>query len=105
MNSTVEIAFSRNIKQLNVQITEDGVFIIGAWDVGILKDTIIGYLKTYGKSADRGFSEYEGEVILSHSSCKITLQPEEAAELIDLVRTSYPEAGEFKIHSELVKVH
>ncbi len=85
----MEISFDREIEHILARATDHGIWIIVGWTVGIEKARAIEYVNNYNTSPDRGFFEHEGSVILSHGGGKITLSPEEANAIIDLVRTAF----------------
>jgi len=67
----------------------DGIIVYtpSGWSVGISKKDASDYKRDYDKpgSADNGFKEHEGEVILSHRDAKVTLSQNEANAIIDLI--------------------
>ncbi|MDX6018594.1 hypothetical protein SIL79_20635 [Shewanella indica] len=84
-----ELKFDRKIEYLLARTTDLGIWITGAWTVGIDKARAVEYVNNYNSSPDQGFFEHGGEVILSHAGGKITLSMQEAAAIINLVRTAY----------------
>ena len=85
----IEISFDRKIEHVLARAADLGIWITGAWTVGIDKARAIEYVNNYNSSPDQGFFEHEGEVILSHAGGKIILSTQEAAAIINLVRTAY----------------
>lgn len=84
-----EVAFPREIDSILASANEHGLFVIAGWTIGIPKTTAIKYVKTFNSSPDTGFYQYDGTVILSHGSAKLTLTNKEAQAVIELIKTVY----------------
>jgi hypothetical protein len=84
-----EIEFERDIDKVLARATDEGVWIIGAWTVGISKEKAMSYVNNYNSSPAEGFFELDGSVILSHAAGKITFTPQEASAVVSLIKEAY----------------
>lgn len=84
-----EVTFPRNVNKVLAHTNQSGLSIIGAWTIGIVRETAVEYVNTYNTNPNAGFYEHKGSVILSHKDGKITFTPKEAIAIVDLIRESY----------------
>ena len=84
-----EIQFSRNIDNILASANEIGLLVVAGWTMAIPKALAIEYVKTYNASPNAGFFEHGANVVLSHMAGKLTLSPQEAAAVVDLIKAAY----------------
>ena len=91
------LKFSRP-QNVGIHITADdsGVWIAtDVWTVPIEKDIAKLYADDYlnptvKNKPNIGFFDYQGKVVFTHNSAKMTFSAQEAKDVIDLIKTTYP---------------
>lgn len=91
------LKFSRT-NNVGVHITADdiGVWIsTDVWTVPVQKDIAKRYADDYlnptvANQVNIGFFDYQGKVVFTHDNAKMVFSVQEAKDVIDLIKTTYP---------------
>ena len=84
-----QLQFERNIDNVFAQADDACVWIICGWTLPIPKDKAIEYVEKYNTDPNAGFSEHQGNIILSHNGGKITFTQQEGDALVFLIKAAY----------------
>lgn len=85
----MKLEFDRSVDKVLVQADEFGVWVDYGWTVPIKKVEAIEYCQNYNKHQNLGFHEHDDRVILTHNGGKMTFSLQEAAAIVDLIKTAY----------------
>ena len=93
MNGINQIIFPRSEDKVIVAAYPEGVFVICGWTMSITLSNIKQYVKNFGRNSqddvDKGFSQHDGNFILSHSGAKLMFSSDEASAIIGFLAHYY----------------
>lgn len=85
-----QITLDKHVENTLATADERGVAIVCGWTVLITKDKAIQYVRNLNASANEGFFEQNGKVVLTTVyGAKITMTEAEAQAVITLIREAY----------------
>ena len=88
----MQVQFQRNVGEVFAQADATEVRIGCGWTVPVPRSQAVKYVKTYNSEPNLGFYENGNEVVLTHNLGKIVFSKPEAAALIQLIKSAFPEA-------------